>query len=163
MVPVRRNAPFHWTVGDIVGPILFVCFSVAILILLFWKRARCCIPCCRFFDKIRGKQPKEDNHRQVRLASQKPRHKSTKSKAERPSRSQTAASEDHRKLLERDRFPAHLGQASQAPLASAATKDFDREDRRSGGRVLEQPIKANIKGVCSAARVSAGRDSVQEV
>ena len=149
MAPKPNNSTYHWTAGDIVGPILFICFVIGIILLVIWKKARCCIPCCVFFDSIRGKHRERKRRSYIKSKRQPSKGEELDLEVGIALNADVQSTNINHNVQERNILSAHGGHAEPAPPSKFAVQSHEDYEGFGKGGLLEQPIMAHLRGGCA--------------
>ena len=144
MAPIPNNAPYQWKEGDIIGLVLFPCFMVSIIILIIWRKARCCIPCCILFDNLQGKNATKDHLKCTRPGRWRSSYVVKEYKARRASFTTVRIAGDDRNSPRQISLPTCPGFERSPPVPSPTPHVSNRQTRAAFIGLPRKPIKAYL-------------------
>ena len=154
MAPVLIDSSYHWTAGDIIGPVTFLGFMISILMLLFWNKARCCISCCVFVGNLRGKTAGDNRRSCAKSAPHKSSYVASKPAAGRGSYPDARDTENNHDQLETVSLSACPSSSEPVPHISSVIDEFEGQARGGKGGVPNPPIRVHLREECSGKGIS---------
>lgn len=144
MAPIPSDAPYQWKEGDIIGLVLFPCFMVSIIVLILWRNARCCIPCCILFDNLQGENATEDRLKCTKSGRRRSSHVVKGYKTRLASFTTVTIADDDRNSPRQISLPTRPGFERSVPVSSSTPQASNRQTRAALIGLPKKPIKAYL-------------------